>query len=125
MMAWSMKKELWPNRWTGPVSDGMLIVPLSPSSHSIRPFQPRKPARVTTNAGTPILAKNQPCSAPMAMPVRTARTSDNQAFTPWFTTNTANRVEARPLTEPTDRSISPSSRTKTRPMASMPVADRK
>ncbi len=118
-----MKNELWPNRCTGPLS-GMLMVPLEPSSHSIRPFQPRKPASVTTKAGTPILAKKNPCSAPMPIPVMIVRTSASQPFIPWLTTKTANRVDARPLTEPTDRSISPSSSTKTRPMASMPVADR-
>ncbi len=123
MTAWSMKNELWPKRCTGP-SSGMLMVPLSPSSHSIRPFQPRKPARVTTKAGTPIRAKNQPCRAPMPIPVTTVSSRASQEFTPWSTTKTANSVEARPLTEPTDRSISPSSSTNTRPMASMPVAER-
>ncbi len=98
------------------------MVPLEPSSHSMRPFQPRKPASVTTNAGTPILAKNQPCSAPMATPVTIVSSRASQASMPCLVTTTANTAAARPLTEPTERSISPSSSTKTRPMASMPVA---
>ena len=100
---------------------GRLTVPVEPRMLSIRPFQPRLPARVTTNAGTPILAKKKPWTNPVPAPVARANISARYWLTPLFTDSTANTAAARPDTEPTDRSISPSSSTKTMPKAIMPV----
>ena len=50
----------------------MLIVPFAPRIYSFSPFQASIPASVTTNAGTPILAKNQPWMSPSSVPTATA-----------------------------------------------------
>lgn len=87
----------------------------------MKPFQNSRPARVTANAGTPTRAKKKPWMAPATLPVRMARTSASHSAMPCVTASTAKVAPATPLTEPTDRSISPSSRTKTIPTAIMPV----
>ena len=57
----------------------------------------------------------------MARPAATpARIADDRAC-PWLTSSTARTAPAKPLTEPTDRSISPSSSTSTMPMEIMPI----
>ena len=99
----------------------MLTVPLEPRTYSIRPFQPRFPARVTTNAGTPIRAKKKPMINPVAAPLPRAMNSARYSFTPWITFSTAKMAAHRPDTEATARSISPSSSTNTMPVAIMPV----
>ncbi len=55
--------------------------------------------------------------APTARPARIATTSGH----PDLTKVTPTMEAARPLIEPTDRSISPSSSTSTMPMAMMPI----
>ncbi len=102
----------WPER---------LTVPVVPRTCSIRPFQPRFPARVTTKAGTPTLAKKMPWIAPTTAPPTRAVSSATHSLTPLLTFSTAKIAAHRPLTEPTERSISPSSSTKTIPIAIMPV----
>ncbi len=99
---------------------GVLMEPSLPIIQICRPLQPRKPASVTTNAGTPTLAKKKPCRAPMAMPAAMAISTASQSLTPLVTLSTAQTAAPTPATEPTDRSISPSSRTKTMPTAMMP-----
>ena len=97
-------------------------MPLVPSSCSISPFQASRPARVTTNAGTPILAKKKPWSAPMAVPLSDREDHGEPLVHAVGDVQHRERWRAaRPLTEPTDRSISPSSSTKTMPTAIMPV----
>ncbi len=76
---------------------------------------------MTAKAGTPIRAKMKPWIAPATVPVRIASTRASISFMPCVMFSTANVAPATPLTEPTDRSISPSSRTKTMPTAIMPV----
>ncbi len=98
-----------------------LTVPEDPRIWSIRPFQARFPARVTTKAGTPTLAKNRPWIRPTIAPPATAATRATHWLTPWVTLSTAKIAAQSPLTEPTERSISPSSSTNTTPMAIMPV----
>jgi hypothetical protein len=90
-------------------------------SQICRPLHPRKPARVTTNAGTPTLAKKKPWRPPMHSPETMAMTTASQSLRPCVTLSTAHTAAPTPATEPTDRSISPSSRTKTMPVAMMPV----
>ena len=79
---------------------------------------------MTTKAGTPILAKKKPCRAPMAAPVAMAIEHGEPVV--HAVGDAEDGPDGRadtPPTEPTDRSISPSSSTKTMPTAIMPVAD--
>ncbi|MDQ0789825.1 hypothetical protein QFZ64_005322 [Streptomyces sp. B3I8] len=87
----------------------------------MKPSQNSRPARVTAKAGAPSTAKKKPCSAPMAAPAATAKSTAAHSGQPWLTARTAAMALAAPLTEPTDRSISPSSSTKTMPTEIMPV----
>ena len=88
----------------------------------MKPSQNSRPASVTANAGAPILAKKKPWIAPMAAPLARATSTASHSFMPWVTLSTAVMAPATPLTEPTDRSISPSSSTKMMPTDIMPVA---
>lgn len=87
----------------------------------MKPCQNSSPASVTAKAGTPMRAKTKPWMAPATVPVRTDSSRASHSFIPCVTLSTAKVAPATPLTEPTDRSISPSSRTKTIPTAIMPV----
>ena len=49
-----------------------LIEPVEPSTCRSAPCQANKPARVTTNEGTPKRLKRKPCSTPIASPTATA-----------------------------------------------------
>ena len=64
----------------------------------------------------------RPCTRPIAVPVRTAATTATGPGRPIFTLSTAITPAQRPLTMPTVRSISPSSRTNTTPTAIVPTA---
>lgn len=77
---------------------------------------------MTAKAGAPIRAKKKPWIAPITAPLTMATTIASHSFMPWVTLSTATRAPETPLTEPTERSISPSSRTKMMPTAIMPVA---
>ncbi len=88
----------------------------------MKPSQNSSPARVTAKAGAPIRAKKKPWMAPMTAPLRTATSMASHSFMPWVTLSTATTAPETPLTEPTERSISPSSSTKMMPTAIMPVA---
>ena len=99
-----------------------LIVPLAPITYSRRPVQAICPARVTTKDGIRkrVIQKpwNRPISVPPAIASRTATTPG----TPYLTLSTAMKAAVSPLTTPTVRSISPSRRTNTTPMAIVPTA---
>jgi hypothetical protein len=97
------------------------MVPSGESSHSCSPSQPMLPASVTTNAGTPSLAKIDPWNRPIAAPMSSTRIVARISGMPWRTDITASDAAATPATEATDRSISPSSRTRTTPTLMMPV----
>ena len=58
----------------------------------------------------------------MTAPASMAAAIATSAGQPLLTMTTARIAADRPLTEPTERSISPSSRTSTMPSAMMPVA---
>ena len=51
------------------------IVPELPMICKSTPFQPSRPASVTTNDGTPTRATKKPCNSPIAIPVPSARAS--------------------------------------------------
>ena len=99
--------------------DGSLIpiVPPSPMTSSMTPWRPRKKAKVTTKLGIRSLATSRPIITPMmtplAMEASTAR-YHGQLCSVTVTPSTAALV---PAANPTDRSISPSSRTNTSPIA--------
>ena len=54
------------------------IVPLLPITWSTTPFQARRPAKVTTNDGTPIRDTKNPWNKPIATPVLIAAVSASQ-----------------------------------------------
>ncbi len=85
------------------------------------PSQKSRPDRVTAKAGAPTLAKKKPWMEPIRAPPTMAARMASHSFTPWVTARTATIAPDTPLTEPTERSISPSSSTKMMPMAIMPV----
>ena len=81
------------------------------------PCRPRKVAKVTTNDGMPSLATSSPMHRPMNAPVAIpARTEGNQLTSCRVITMPVIAAPV-PAVKPADRSISPSSRTKTSPMA--------
>ena len=91
--------------------------PLRATSKISRPCRPSRPARVTTNDGSASLVIRRPKMAPMTAPVA----SPSKMATHQGTENTAQAVitaQTAPL-YPTDRSISPSSRTQTSAMPRM------
>ena len=102
----------------------MMIVPRCSSWFRITPCQIRKPASVTTNDGTPTYATIDPCTPPIAAQTATAITIARMPFSwcplpgSWSSATTSAPMPAR---YPIDRSISPSSRTKTTPKASIAV----
>ncbi len=97
-------------------------MPFEPRIWSMKPFQNSRPARVTAKAGAPIRAKKKPCRAPMIAPAARAVRTASHSLTPCVTLITAVIAEETPETEPTERSISPSSSTKMMPTDIMPVA---
>src|SRR6266511_2209921 len=98
-----------------------LIVPVEPSTCCWTPCQPKSPASVTTKEGTPIKANHAPCSAPIAAPEARTKTIPQYQAQLWLTTPQARSADERIITEPTERSISPSKSTSTIPIAIVPV----
>ena len=99
-----------------------LTVPVLPSTWSSAPCQVSRPASVTTKDGMPKRVKRAPWSAPIATPATMAAAIAVYGLHPCWTFSTAITAAARPLTAPTDRSISPSRRTKTTPTEIRPTA---
>jgi hypothetical protein len=64
----------------------------------------------------------KPLNKPIAVPVRRPATIASSGLQPFFTVSTAITPAASPLTAPTERSISPSSRTSTTPTEIVPTA---
>ena len=95
-----------------------VTVPRSPMSSSTTPCHASRPASVTTKDGIPIFVMSRPCSVPIAAPAATAMMIAGTApiALPSSSSSSAVMTPATPLTKPTDRSISPSSSTNTRPM---------
>ena len=71
--------------------------------------------------GTPSRLKITPYSAPAKTPTSSAQTIASTPGTPLLTDSTQRIAPETPLTEPTERSISPSSMTQTMPSAITPV----
>src|SRR4051812_44429807 len=63
-----------------------------------------------------------PLKRPISAPVRSPARMASSGLQPCFTLSTAITPAASPLTAPTDRSISPSSRTSTTPTEIVPIA---
>ena len=96
----------------------IVTVPALPIRSSTTPFQASRPASVTTNDGMPTLANSVPWIRPIVAPAPSARrmASGTETWLPSGCSSNATITPPTPLTKPTDRSISPSSRTKTIPM---------
>ena len=84
---------------------------------SVTPWNARNVASVMTNDGMPTRARSQPMPKPMTTPATRPTTSASHQDTPCRSISTAMIAEHRPPVVPADRSISPSSSTKTRPIA--------
>jgi hypothetical protein len=97
-------------------------VPVSPSTLSCTPCQASRPARVTTKLGIPNFVEMKPWNIPIAVPHAIARRTAVTGDQPCLTLSTAAIEAHRPETAPTDRSISPSSRTSTTPTEIRPTA---
>ncbi len=93
----------------------MLVPPLMSSSTT--PWKARKPASVTTKDGIPIFATSSPIRVPITAPVTSAATMDRYHGQLCSVSRTARTAAHTPLAYPADRSISPSSRTNTSPIA--------
>ena len=59
---------------------------------------------MTTKAGTPILAKKKPCTAPMAAPAAIATITASHSFMPWVTLSTAT-IAPRDTADRADRQV--------------------
>jgi hypothetical protein len=75
-----------------------------------------------TKLGTPNLVYKAPYASPTTTPMTRAATIARASGQLLLTMPTAMIAAARPLTEPTERSISPRSSTSTMPMAIVPTA---
>ena len=85
------------------------------------PWNARNVARVITNEGMPTIARSQPMPKPMIRPTAIATMTASHQGHPWRTDSTAMIAAHRPPVVPADRSISPRSRTKIRPIAMMMI----
>jgi hypothetical protein len=89
------------------------------SSRSTTPWNARNAARVTTNDGMPTFDTRKPSRKPIAVPMRIDTITETYQTTWWSVSSTHSTAPHRPLVKPADRSISPSSSTKIRPIAMM------
>ena len=97
-------------------------MPVSPSTSSWNPGHAKSPASVTTKDGTAKRVNTEPWKSPIAVPANTPAAIARYGDQPCFTFSTAMIAAHRPLTAPTDRSISPSSSTSTMPIETSPTA---
>ena len=95
----------------------MATLPPSPMISSTVPWKARKAARVTTNDGIPTRATSEPMAVPMSRPTARATSTARGHDQPQSVSRVASTAAQTPLVNPADRSISPSSRTNTSPMA--------
>ena len=95
----------------------MATLPPSPMISSTVPWKARNAARVTTNDGIPTRATSVPMVVPMSRPTSRAAATPSGHDQPQSVSTVASTAAQTPLVNPADRSISPSSRTNTSPMA--------
>ena len=98
------------------------IVPPSPMISSTPPCNARKNASVTTNDGIPRRATRIAMARPMATPAPSDEQDRRGHAQPCLVRVTARIDAPMPAVKPAERSISPSSRTKTSPMARTMIA---
>ena len=104
-----------------PWSVMLMLCPSRPSTSSRAPCQARRPARVTTNAGTRKRVTQKPWMVPTGAPTTRPPMMASAALHPWRGVEHHHaRRGQNPLTTPTDRSISPSSSTSTTPIEIVP-----
>ena len=94
-------------------------VPPLPRMRSITPWNARSPASVTTNDGSPRRVMMVPMNAPISAQTSSAamHAAHHDQLPCSLVTSSAAMIPPTPPTKPAERSISPSRRTKTRPMA--------
>ena len=95
---------------------GSGMVPVSPRTSSSAPCQAIRPASVTTNEGIPNTVAKKPLKRPISAPTASPAAIASTGSRPSLTVSTAMHPAAKPLTAPTDRSISPRSNTRTTPI---------
>ena len=100
----------------------MRIVPPSPMISSIAPCRPRKKASDTTKLGIPSRATSSAIVKPITTPVASAARTASGHAQPFSVSVTPRIAAPMPAVKPAERSISPSSRTNTSPMASTMIA---
>ena len=76
----------------------MMTVPWSPISSSTTPFQASRPARVTTNDGTPTFVMISPCRTPIARPASSAMTIAGPAAYSYLPPGSVSRATMQPAT---------------------------
>jgi hypothetical protein len=93
------------------------MVPPSPMTHNMMPCRPRKNESVTTNDGMPSRATSRPMIRPITAPVNKHPSRAMGQAKPFWVMSTPRTAAEVPAAKPADRSISPNSRTKIRPIA--------
>src|SRR5699024_3619598 len=101
-------------------SYGRLTDPDVPRIQSFKPRKASRPARVMTKAGTPKRMCTKEYNRPITIAAPTLPKTAIYTGNPDFTMMLASIAADSPLTEPTERSIFPTSRTHTTPRAIMP-----
>ena len=112
--------HVWAN-CTSAESNGMLIEPALPRTFSWSPRKASNPARVMTKLGIPMRLNTAAYTRPITTPAATAAAMAIHTGTSRLTNRTARIAADSPLTDPTDRSISPTSSTHTMPSAITPT----
>ena len=98
------------------------IVPPSPMISSIAPCRPRKYDSVTTKLGIPSRATSSAIVKPITTPVASAASTDSGHAQPCSVSVTPRIAAPVPAVKPAERSISPSNRTNTSPIAITMIA---
>ena len=98
------------------IESGRLTEPVSPNTANCAPCQASRPASVTTKDGIPKVVTMKPLNIPIAQPTARPARIASPGSSPSLTDRTAMTAAARPLTAPTERSISPSRSTRTTPI---------
>ena len=95
----------------------MPISPPLPTTTSCKPWKARNAANVTTNEGIPTLATRIPIKKPIIIPNKIAITAAIGQATPYSDIVIAKKAADKPAVTPAERSISPSNKTKVKPIA--------
>ena len=95
------------------------INPPLPTTTNCKPWNAKKAASVTTNEGIPTFATKSPIRKPISIPIEIAITAAIGQATPYSDIVIAKNAADNPAVTPADKSISPKSKTKVNPIASV------